>query len=133
MILTVDVDGDVSASDDEAADLLSDISTICPSGMQAGRATEHKHVAPNTDVTSKGDPITAGAILLAAVASGGVLAKAFSPGGFFTKLADLLHERMKKGVRVRITTSDGSKVELTGTSKEIESLLKKHFRKESHG
>jgi hypothetical protein len=133
MILTVLVDDHPSATDDEAANLLSDILTICPVEIQVSGTIESEDIPPQKGHLSKGDPVTLGAIVLAAVASGGVLTKALSPGGFLTKLADILYERIKKDVKICITTSGGDKVELTGTSKEIESLLRKHFRKDHRG
>jgi hypothetical protein len=133
VILTVLIDGNPSASDDEAAHLLSDILVICPAEIRARSVTERQDLPAKTNLTTKGDPITLGAIILAAVASGGVLTKALSPGGFLTKLADILYERIKKDVKISITASSGDKVELTGTSKEIESLLRKHFRKDRRG
>jgi hypothetical protein len=133
MILTVLVHDNPSATDDEAAQLLSDVLVVCPAEFQVTSAADPDELRPKANLTSKGDPITLGAIILGAVASGGVLTKALSPGGFLTKLADILHERIRKDVKISITTSDGEKVELAGTSKEIESLLRKHFRKNHRG
>jgi hypothetical protein len=134
MILTVQANGDPSAADEEAAQLLSDIMVVCPVEITA------KKLSPPTQTTTseeraltKGDPVTIGAITLAAVAGGGALAKALSPGGFFSKLADIVHERAKKGMRIDIVTAGGDKIEIRGSSKEIESLLKSHFRKERGG
>lgn len=133
MILTVQVDDNPSATDEEAAHLLSDILTICPAEVRVENIVKPGDFTSKTGSTNKGDPITLGAIVLAAVASGGVLTKALSPGGFLTKLADILYERIKKDVKICITTPEGDKVELTGTSKEIEFLLRKHFRKSHRG
>jgi len=126
MILSVLIKDNPSATDDEVAGLLSDIEHICPAQIQA-RAGESSH-SDTEGIARKGDPVTLGAIVLAAAASGGMLTKALQPGGFLTKLADLLHERIRKDVKISITTPEGGKIELAGTSKEIESLLRKHFR-----
>jgi len=112
---------------------VSDISIICPSEIQASRIAPPTDPIRRPESIQKGDPITIGSIVLAAAASGGVLAKAFSPGGFLTKLAGILSERIKNDVRISITQPDGTKIELSGTSKEIESLLKKHFQRDRRG
>jgi hypothetical protein len=132
MILSVQIKGNPSATDDEVAGLLSDIELICPAEIHAssGKSSRSDVAA---DSVRKGDPVTLGAIALAAAASGGMLTKALQPGGFLTKLADVLHERIRKDVNISITTSEGEKIELTGTSKEIESLLRKHFRQGRSG
>src|ERR1700722_5641602 len=78
IVLRVRVENDRDSSDHEAARLIDDFNALDQSEIIT--RTQIASVSPKQ---AKGDPITIGAIVLAAVGGGGAPAKGFSPNGFF--------------------------------------------------
>jgi hypothetical protein len=124
ILLNVRVGVDRVRTEDEAAKLIDDINELEPSSIKASPVP-----ATSPRGTTKGDPVTIGAIILAAVGAGGALAKGFSADGFFSKLAGIIGERISKGVIISITKSDGTEIKLAGTADDIAKLLKLHSRR----
>jgi hypothetical protein len=116
--LSILVPNDLARTDQETCRLIADINQIDQAAFMASDSSA------KSDDQSKGDPITLGAIVLAAVGGGGAFAKGFGPNGFFSKLAEIIRERTSKGVVISITQVDGTQVKLSGSPKDIINVLK---------
>jgi hypothetical protein len=124
VVLNVHAGNDSSNIDDETAGLIADINELEPSAVEATAASALPH-----HKLAKGDPITIGAIVLAAVGGGGALAKSFSPNGFFSRLAEIIKERASKGLAISIARPDGTQIKLAGSADDIVRILKAHSRR----
>jgi hypothetical protein len=128
MLLCVAVENDPIATDYETSKMLDDIKLMDSPGIEA--TIPAAAAAPGL---TKGDPITMGAIALAAVAGGGAIARAVSPGGFCSKLAELIFERSTRTVSFHIVTPQKTKIDLVGSADDIEKVLKAYFVVDRHG
>ena len=119
MLLYLDIENDPPGTDVETSKLLDDIKLMVSPDIEATIP------APTVTATpTKGDSATLGVIALTSIAAGGALTRAVSPGGFCSKLAELIFERSNRTVRFHIITKQKSKIDLVGTADDIAKLLK---------